>query len=103
MKTQLIKSQLSADERETIFNISYAEDDIVYMDTTILKDYNKAVKQGWELVEQYVYEDGSVCGGQFKAPRRCLSIHNIKKRELSDKQIANLEKLRSLHKHTEEE
>lgn len=92
MKTQVLKSQLSTEERETILNISYADDDVVYMDTTILKDYNKAVKQGWELIGQYVYEDGTVAGGQFKAPRRCLSLRNIKERELSDKQKENLKR-----------
>ena len=90
MKQQILKSQLSTDERETILSISHSEDNVVYMDTTILKDYNKAVKQGWEVVEQYVYEDGSIAGGYLKAPRRCLSIRNTKERELSDKQKENL-------------
>lgn len=103
MKTQIIRSQLSVDERETLFNISYAEDDIVYMDTTILKDYNRAIKQGWELLEQYVYEDGSVCGGHFKAPRRCISIRNTKEREISEKQMENLKKMRASKSHMEEE
>lgn len=103
MKKQIIKSQLTPDERETLFNILYAEDDVVYMDTTILKDYNRAIKQGWELLAQYVYEDGSVAGGQFKAPRRCLSIRNTKERELSEQQIANLEKMRAARKCEEEE
>lgn len=90
MKTQIFNSRLSSEEKETFFNISYNEDEVVYMDTTILKDYNRALKQGWELIEQFKYSDGTVVGGKFVAPRRCLSMRNVKKKKLSDKQINNL-------------
>ena len=90
MKTQVINARLSIDEKETHYYISAAEDDVVYMDTTILKDYNKALKQGWKLVCQYVAKDGSIVGGKLTAPRRCLSLRNVKAKELSEKQKMNL-------------
>lgn len=94
METSILRSRLSTDERETIITISYAEDEVVQMYTTIPKDYNKALKQGWTLVTQYVYEDGAVAGGVFQAPRRCLSIRSVREREVSEKQRENLEKAR---------
>ena len=95
MVTQVIKTQLSKEERETHYLIENINDDEVEMDTTILKDYNRAVKQGWTMTKQYVYEDGSIVGGVFVAPRRCLSVRSTKERVLSDKQKENLEKMRA--------
>lgn len=94
METFILRSKLTTDERETIITISYAEDEVVQMYTTIPKDYNKALKQGWELVTQYVYEDGTTAGGVFQAPRRCISIRSVKERGVSDKQRENLERAR---------
>ena len=90
MKTQIFNSKLSIEERETFFHISYDDDKTVYMDTTILKDYNRALKQGWELIEQFKYGDGSVLGGRFIAPRRCLTMRNVKKKKLNNNQMNNL-------------
>ena len=94
MVIEVIKSQLSKEERETHYIIENVNDDEVYLDTTILKDYNRAVKQGWVMQKQYVYENGDVAGGVFTAPRRCLSIRSTKERVMSDKQKQNIEKMR---------
>jgi hypothetical protein len=94
MITQVINTQLSKEERETHYLIENSNDNEVEMDTTILKDYNRAVKQGWTMVKQYVYEDGSVAGGVFTAPRRCLSVRSTKERVMSEKQKKNIEKMR---------
>lgn len=96
MITEIIKSQLSKEERETHYVIENINDDEVYMDTTILKDYNRAVKQGWNMQKQYVYENGDVAGGVFTAPRRCLSIRSTKERVMSEKQKQNIEKMRGV-------
>ena len=92
MKQQILRSKLSAAERESLFLISAEDDDVVLLDTTILKDYNRAKKRGWELTEEYVYEDGTVVGGKFTAPRRALSIRGVQAKQLSEKQKQNLEK-----------
>ena len=60
------------------------------MDTMILKFYNKAKKQGWKQVAEYVYDDGSVCGGVFEAPGHSVTIRSVEKKKLSDKQLAAL-------------
>ena len=91
-------AKLSIEERETHYWIDAANDDTVVMETTILKDFNKAKKQGWTQTAQYLYEDDSVAGGCFKAPRRCLSIRNTTKREMSEEQKDNLQKLREQKK-----
>lgn len=92
METQIIYGRLSADERETNYHIAADNDDVVVMDTTILKDFHKALKQGWTLTKKYVYSDGSEAGGVLTAPRRCLSIRNTKEKVLSEKQLQNLKK-----------
>ena len=95
MITQVINTQLSKEERETHYLIENVNDNEVEMDTTILKDYNRAVKQGWTMVKQYVYEDGTVAGGVFIAPRRCLSVRSTKERVMSERQKQNIEKMRA--------
>jgi hypothetical protein len=95
MKIQILKTRLSTDEKETHYLINANNDDVVIMETTIMKDFNRAKKQGWNLVELYKYEDGDIAGGVFEAPRRCLSIRNTKEKELSERQLENLEKMRN--------
>ena len=60
MNIQKITSRLIKSEREVFLH--YDDVDGVWtMDTTILKYYNKAKKQDWKQVSEYVYEDGTVC------------------------------------------
>ena len=94
MRIYNLTSKLAVDERETHFWIDGANDDKVVMDTTIMKDFNKAKKQGWTQIAEYIYGDGSVCGGCFEAPRRAISIRGVTKRVVTEKQLANLAKIR---------
>lgn len=89
MKTIKLTSRLSNEERETI--LLYDNIDKVWkMDSTIPKHANKAKKQGWEQTAEYVYDDGTVCGGAFEAPARAITIRNAEKKQMSDKQLGNL-------------
>lgn len=89
MKIIKVKEKLTQYEKET--NLNYDSEEKVWkMDTTILKHYNKAKKQGWEQTAVYLYEDGSVCGGVFKAPGRAITIRRPEQKKVSEKQINNL-------------
>ena len=96
MRIYHLLSRLSVDERETHFWIDGADDDKVVMDTTIMKDFNRAKKQGWTQIAEYLYSDGSVCGGCFEAPRRAISIRGVNKRVMTEKQLENFAKARKV-------
>jgi hypothetical protein len=97
MKTTKITSRLSNEERETV--LLYDNVDKVWrMDTTIPKHANKAKRQEWKQVGEYIYDDGTVCGGVFEASDKAVTFRNPnKKRVLSEKQMQNL------HKHGDED
>lgn len=84
-----ITSRLSAEERETILVYDNI-DKVWHMDTTVSKHANKAKKQGWTQTAEYIYEDGTSCGGVFKAPARAITIRNAEKKQMSDEQMKNL-------------
>lgn len=89
METIKFTSRLSAEERETV--LVYDNIDKVWrMDSTVPKHFNKAKKQGWKQTSEFVYEDGSVCGGAFEAPARAITIRNAEKKQMSEKQLGNL-------------
>lgn len=89
MKKVSVLTRLSTEERETV--LVYDNIDKVWrMDTTVPKHYNKAKKQGWEQIEEFLYEDGTVCGGVFEAPARAITIRNAEKKQMSEKQLGNL-------------
>ena len=89
METIKITSRLTMEERET--HLHYDPITKTWnMDTMILKHYNKAKKQGWKQLTEYVYDDGSVCGGVFEAPDYAVTIRSIVKKKASDKQIEAL-------------
>ena len=76
MKTiteQIITSRLSQDERETHI---FIEGDTAIMDSTIPRDFHKALKQNWKPISVTKYEDGTVCGMILKAPRKAVNIRN---------------------------
>lgn len=84
-----VTTRLSTEERETI--LVYDNIDKKWlMDTTMPKHANKAKKQGWKQTVEYVYEDGTVCGGAFEAPARAITIRNAEKKQMTDKQLGNL-------------
>ena len=89
MKTTKITSKLSIEERETQLNYDPI-DEVWVMCSTIPKHFRKALKQEWQPKEQYVYEDGTVCAMILTAPERAITIRNINKKEMSEKQLKNL-------------
>ncbi len=97
METIRINSRLSNEEKETI--IIYDNiDKKWYADTTLNKHVNRFKKQGWTQTAEYVYEDGSVCGGAFEGSEKAITIRNPnKKRVMSELQMGNL------HGHSEDD
>lgn len=89
MKTIRVNNRLASEERETVLVYS-SVDKMWHMDTTVPKHCNKAKKQGWSQMVEYVYDDGSVCGGAFKASARAITIRNAEKKQMTDKQMGNL-------------
>lgn len=89
METIKVNARLSTEERETV--LVYDNVDKVWlMDSTIPKHCNKAKRQGWIQTTEYVYEDGTVCGGAFTAPARAITIRSAEKKQMSEKQMNNL-------------
>ena len=86
---QIITSRLSQDERETHI---FIEGDTTIMDSTIPRDFHKALKQSGEPISVTIYEDGTVCGMILKAPRKAVSIRNANpaQREISAEHKAKL-------------
>ena len=90
METIKINTRLSTEEKETILVYDNV-DKKWYVDTTLTKHVNKFKKQGWIQTAEYVYEDGSVCGGVFEGSEKAITIRNPnKKRVMSEKQMKNL-------------
>ena len=90
MKIIKMATRLSTEERETVLVYDNV-DKVWHMDTTVSNHLNKAKKQGWTQIAEYIYEDGSVCGGAFTAPKKAITIRDPnKKRVMSDKQMKNL-------------
>ena len=89
MKTVKLTTRLSAEERETVLVYDNVDKKWI-MESTIPKHFNKAKKQGWEQTSEFVYEDGTVCGGVFEAPARAITIRNAEKKQMSEAQMGNL-------------
>jgi hypothetical protein len=97
MKTIKIAGKLTNEERETVIVYDNV-DKKWYVDTTLNKHLNRFKKQGWTQTTEYVYDDGSVCGGTFEGTEKAITIRNPnKKRVMSDKQMQNL------HQHDDDE
>lgn len=97
--TTVITCPLSKPERETICNIYFPNDEACVGDrvceitTLCMPDYNELVRKGWTLIHQYTYDDGTVCGGVFRASGNAISFRSVvdgqaKKREISEEQRA---------------
>jgi len=82
-------TRLLTEERETVLVYS-SVDKMWHMDTTVPKHVNKAKRQGWTQTTEFIYEDGTVCGGAFEAPARAITIRNAEKKQMSEKQMGNL-------------
>ena len=89
MKTIKLTGRLSTEEKETVL-VYDSVDKKWIMDTTVLKHANKAQNQGWKQTAEFVYEDGTPCGGVFEAPARAITIRNAEKKQMSEKQMRNL-------------
>jgi hypothetical protein len=89
MKIIKLNGRLTSEEKETHLSYDYI-DKIWVMDTTIMKHYNKSKKQQWIQLAEYVYDDGTVCGGVFEAPSYAVTIRSTIKKQMSDKQLENL-------------
>jgi hypothetical protein len=79
-------SRLTNEERETLLDYDNIEK-VWIMDSTVPKHFRKAIKQGWTPIKQYVYEDGTVFGMILTAPERAVTIRNVDKKKLSEKQL----------------
>lgn len=89
METIKVNSRLTNEERETV--IVYDNIDKKWrVDTTLAKHMNKFKKQGWKQTAEFVYEDGSVCGGAFEGSDRAITIRSAEKKQMTDKQLKNL-------------
>ena len=90
METIKVNTKLSNEERETVLVYDNI-DKKWYADTMLNKHVNRFKKQGWTQTVEYVYEDGSVCGGAFEGTEKAITIRNPnKKRVMSEKQMKNL-------------
>jgi hypothetical protein len=82
-------NKLTNEERETLLNYDSVEK-LWIMDSFVPKHFRKALKQGWAPLRQYVYEDGTVFGMTLTAPERAITIRNVDKKQLSEKQLKAL-------------
>lgn len=82
-------TRLSNEEREVYLYLDPIER-VWTLDAFIPKYFNKAIKQGWTPIREYIYEDGTVCGMSLTAPERAVTIRNVDKKKLSEKQRKNL-------------
>ena len=89
MEVIKVNTRLSTEERETVLVYDNVDKKWL-MDSTVPKHFNKAKKQGWKQTAEFVYEDGTVCGGAFEAPARAITIRNTEKKQMSEAQMGNL-------------
>jgi len=89
MRKICIGVRLTLEEKETMLQYD-ASDKKWTIDTTVLRHYNKAKRQGWTQLVEYVYDDCSVCGVVFEAPYYAVTIRSTIKKQMSDKQMLNL-------------
>lgn len=91
MKITKLTTRLTSEEKETHLLRDYVDKKWI-MDSTISTDFNKAIRQGWTIIEKYIYEDGTVAGYKLEAPGRAITIRSVEKKEMSEKQMKNLHK-----------
>ena len=90
VKTIKMSNRLINSEKETVLVYDSVEKAWT-MDSTVAKHFNKALKQGWTPITQFVYDDGTVCGMVLKAPAKAITIRDPnKKRVMSERQMNNL-------------
>ncbi len=82
-------NRLTNEEREVYLYLDPIER-VWVLDAFLPKYFNKAIKQGWTPIREYVYEDGTICGMSLTAPERAVTIRNAEKKKVSKKQLINL-------------
>lgn len=68
-------TKLSREEQETHIYLDALSDRAV-IDTTVPKDYNKALRRGWKPAVRYLASDGTVIGYSFTVPRSLISFRS---------------------------
>jgi hypothetical protein len=91
METIKVYERISAEERETVLVYDNITKEWI-MDSSVPKHFRKALKQGWNPIRQYVYDDDTVCAMVLTAPERAITIRNTEKKQMSEKQLGNLNK-----------
>jgi hypothetical protein len=89
MQTVKINGKLTTEERETLLRYDPI-DKMWFMDSSVPKHFRKALKQCWTPTKQYIDEDGIVSEMTLIAPERAITIRSTEKKQLSEKQLANL-------------
>ena len=89
MHTIKIDGKITLEERETLLHYDPITK-VWTMDSTIPKHFRKTLKQGWTPERQYVDEDGMICGMVLTGPERAVTIRNVEKKKMSEKQLNNL-------------
>ena len=79
-------TKLTNEERELYLYLDPIER-VWMLDAFMPKYFRKALKQGWTPIRQYVYEDGTIAGMSLTAPERSVTIRNVNKKELYEKQL----------------
>ena len=77
--------RLTSEERETLLRYDNIEQ-MWIMDSSIPKHINKALKKGWTPIKKYECDDGYVSEMVLVAPERAITIRNIDKNNITDKQ-----------------
>jgi hypothetical protein len=84
-----IRTHLTNEEKETLLHYDYTDKRWI-MDSVVMSHYNKALKQGWEPLTKYEYEDGTTAGYVLTAPARAITIRSVEAKKMSEKQLGNL-------------
>jgi hypothetical protein len=89
MKTIKVYDKLTLEEKEAVMTYD-SINKMWTMYSTIPKIFRKALKQGWTPINEFVYEDGTVCGMTLTGPERAVTIRSTTKKKMSEKQLSNL-------------
>ena len=91
MEVKVCKSKVMTEEKESLLRYDYMTGKWI-MYSVISTHYNKALRQGWTPLIQYVYDDGTVFGYTLEAPGRAVTIRSVEKKQVTEKQRQNLTK-----------
>lgn len=90
METIKVSGRITNEERETHLWYDYL-DKTWKMYSCVPKHFHKAQKQNWTPLKEWVYDDGVVCAMELVAPGNAITIRNPNKKQMSDKQLENLD------------